>query len=236
MTIPKENELDDNADLLTDHFGEETELLKMDGYDDCIIGVVERIGLEPFIAYDRAKVIQKLVSQGMTGDEAEEYFEFNQLGAYVGASTPGFVTTLDALRRRTEVSFDPVAASYLNEGSVVCLELDSEEISEETLRAAVAAKIDQSGHVYVVSGPPETNGAVPLERVVGQVKKAPTGNVVEMEILSRGHEVMSLIQEGRIKMIPNGLIVRNRDGEVTDLHLTSLSIAWKEGPGSPGEA
>ena len=38
----------------------------MVGYDDCIIGICERFGQEPIVAYDRAKVIAKLMEDGMT--------------------------------------------------------------------------------------------------------------------------------------------------------------------------
>ncbi len=66
-------------------------MLKMDGYDDCIVGVIRRCGQTPILAYDRGKVINNLESDGMSYEEAEEYFEFNQLGAWVGDDTPAFI-------------------------------------------------------------------------------------------------------------------------------------------------
>jgi len=43
--------------------------------------------------YDRDKCIQIFVERdGMTYEEAEECFEFNVAGAYVGAATPIFAT------------------------------------------------------------------------------------------------------------------------------------------------
>ena len=69
------------------------DLLLMDGFDDCILGVGTRFGSEEFVIYDYAKVIAQLESQGMTHDEAVEYHEFNQLGAYVGDHTPAFMIT-----------------------------------------------------------------------------------------------------------------------------------------------
>lgn len=65
--------------------------MKMDGFDDCIIGFVEQFGRPPILAYDTRKVIKKLMESGMTYDEADEYFQFNQIGAYVGEQTPAFV-------------------------------------------------------------------------------------------------------------------------------------------------
>ena len=66
-------------------------LLFADGFDDAIIGVAERIGMEPVVAYDTNKIIE-ILSRDMTEDEAVEYFEFNVLGAYVGERTPVFIS------------------------------------------------------------------------------------------------------------------------------------------------
>jgi hypothetical protein len=69
------------------------DLLVMDGFDDCILGVGTRFGSEQFVIYDYDRVIATLQSHGMTYDEAVEYHEFNQLGAYVGEHTTAFMTT-----------------------------------------------------------------------------------------------------------------------------------------------
>ena len=69
-------------------------MLKMDGYDDCILGICERHGMQPVIAYDRNMVLKKLMKDGMTEDEAVEFFLFNQIGAWMGEGTPVFVTRL----------------------------------------------------------------------------------------------------------------------------------------------
>jgi hypothetical protein len=68
------------------------EVLKMDGYDDCIEGICNRFGQEPIICYNYEKVIEKLISEGMTYEEAVEYHEYNQIGAYIGEKTPCFLT------------------------------------------------------------------------------------------------------------------------------------------------
>lgn len=65
-------------------------LLVMDGYDDCIAGVVRRFN-DTFVVYDYQKVIAKLMKDGMTEDEAVEFWEFNQVGAWSGDHTPGFL-------------------------------------------------------------------------------------------------------------------------------------------------
>ena len=71
---------------------QEYDLTVMDGFDDCIVGIVERCSDSPVVCYDREKVIAQLMSEGMSEEEAEEYFSFNQMGAWVGDSTPYFLT------------------------------------------------------------------------------------------------------------------------------------------------
>jgi hypothetical protein len=64
----------------------------MDGYDDCIIGVVEQYGRPPIVCYDKPKVLAKLKADDMIDDEAAEFWAFNQIGAYWGENTPCFLT------------------------------------------------------------------------------------------------------------------------------------------------
>jgi len=71
--------------------GDEHDLMVMDGYDDCIEGIIERYGQKPIVCYNKAKVLYKLQEE-MTEDEAIEWFEFNQIGAWIGESTPCFLT------------------------------------------------------------------------------------------------------------------------------------------------
>jgi hypothetical protein len=65
----------------------------MTGYDDCIIGVGIRFGQEPIVMYSYEKVIEKLIADGLDYEEAEEWFDFNMIGAWVGERTPGFLIT-----------------------------------------------------------------------------------------------------------------------------------------------
>jgi hypothetical protein len=67
------------------------EMIKMDGFDDCVLGICHRYGQPPILAYDFDKVILKLMDDGMTYEEAIEYWDYNQIGAYIGESTPCFV-------------------------------------------------------------------------------------------------------------------------------------------------
>jgi len=66
----------------------------MDGYDDAICGVAMRYGMNDVAAYDYDKVIGTMVKDGMTEEEAEEFFSFNQIGAWLGENTPVFVRML----------------------------------------------------------------------------------------------------------------------------------------------
>ena len=70
---------------------EEIEMLQMDGYDDCVVGTVSRFGMSPVLCYDLHKVIAKMVADGMTEEEAYEYYNFNMIGAWVGEGTPAFI-------------------------------------------------------------------------------------------------------------------------------------------------
>jgi hypothetical protein len=71
----------------------EVEILCADGFDDAILGIAQRFTTF-FVVYDRAQVIRTLQTRdGMTAEEAEEFFEVNIVGAWVGDGTPGFLIT-----------------------------------------------------------------------------------------------------------------------------------------------
>jgi hypothetical protein len=58
--------------------------------------MVERFGMRPVILLDRDKCISIFVERdGMTHEEAEEYFEFNIIEAWVGEGTPCFATLIE---------------------------------------------------------------------------------------------------------------------------------------------
>lgn len=78
---------------LAEEWNVELLFLLEEEFDEAIIGVAERIGDEPVVAYDTTKIVEVL-SRSMTVDDAYEFFEFNILGAYVGHKTPMFITTV----------------------------------------------------------------------------------------------------------------------------------------------
>ena len=69
------------------------EAVLADGFDEAFIGMVERCGLPaPVVLYDKGKCIQILIDRdGMTYEDAEEFFDFNVTGAWVGEYTPMFL-------------------------------------------------------------------------------------------------------------------------------------------------
>lgn len=67
------------------------ELLKIDGMDKALLGIcmtwnghmlVERL------VYNGGVITEILIEKGMSEEDAQEYIDFNIVGAYVGDSTP----------------------------------------------------------------------------------------------------------------------------------------------------
>ncbi len=67
------------------------EMVFMDGHDDALIGSCLGFDRPPVACYDIDTILKAHIKEGMTPDEAWEYFEYNQLGAYVGEGTPVFL-------------------------------------------------------------------------------------------------------------------------------------------------
>ncbi len=66
---------------------EECEALLFDGYDEALIGIGGAFNQRAAV-YDRQKIIDKLVAEGLSHHDAEEWLEVNMVGAYVGERTP----------------------------------------------------------------------------------------------------------------------------------------------------
>ena len=54
----------------------DNEILIADGLDEAFIGIGQQFN-KTLAVYDRNKVIEVLMEQGMTDEEAGEYFEYN---------------------------------------------------------------------------------------------------------------------------------------------------------------
>lgn len=72
-----------------ENYNPEEAVLLADGFDEAFLGIGQQFN-RFFAVYDRFKCIQ-ILSEDMTLEEAEEYFDFNVVGAYVGENTPVFV-------------------------------------------------------------------------------------------------------------------------------------------------
>jgi hypothetical protein len=60
-------------------------------FDQAIVGLVLGYGQMPAVLYDEAKVLAAMVADGMTTEDAEEWFAFNTIGTYAGEATPRFL-------------------------------------------------------------------------------------------------------------------------------------------------
>jgi hypothetical protein len=68
------------------------EAVLYDGYEDALIGIAFRFNLPPLACYDYNKCILLLMNRdGMTHEEAVDYFQYNTLGCWAGDHTPIFV-------------------------------------------------------------------------------------------------------------------------------------------------
>jgi hypothetical protein len=90
-----------------DQYADETgePLLVMDGFDDCIAGIVQRFN-DTFVVYDKHKVLARLIGDGMSEEEAAEFWAFNQVGAWMGEGTPGFLTIIEPEKSSEEEVYE----------------------------------------------------------------------------------------------------------------------------------
>jgi hypothetical protein len=94
--------------------------LLADGYEAALIGYVERFGQPPLALYDRRKCIEILMKRdGMTDEEANEFFEFNTIGAWMGESTPAFATILSAGKKGRFTGLLDNCCLRINEGDLI---------------------------------------------------------------------------------------------------------------------
>ena len=72
---------------------ENPDMISIDGHDTAIIGIGERLGLDPVLVYDEKKIVHNLMAKNdWNSDEAYEFYEFNIKNSYVGPRTPIFLT------------------------------------------------------------------------------------------------------------------------------------------------
>lgn len=71
------------------------EILLIDEFESALIGYVEGAGSSAVAAYDKDQVIQTLIADGCTEEDALEHFYYNVAGSYAGENTPVFITFLE---------------------------------------------------------------------------------------------------------------------------------------------
>jgi hypothetical protein len=69
-----------------------SEAIVLDNFQDALIGYTQNSFIPNVAVYDTEKCISILIEDGMTPEEAVEYFDFNVLGAYFGENNPIFVS------------------------------------------------------------------------------------------------------------------------------------------------
>jgi hypothetical protein len=75
---------------IIEQFSDE-EFLVADGLDEALVGIVPKTMQ---LVYDTDKIIEILMNRdGMSEEDAFEYFYYNIEGAYVGEETPIFIMT-----------------------------------------------------------------------------------------------------------------------------------------------
>jgi len=72
------------------------EALLCDGFDEAIIGMAERPNLGPVVAYSVEKIIEIMISRdGMSYEDALEYYNYNIQCAWLGEFTPIYISTYE---------------------------------------------------------------------------------------------------------------------------------------------
>jgi hypothetical protein len=64
------------------------EMVFFDGLDDAFIGVARIPGEDYVACYSFMKIKEMMIKDGASHQDADEYIEYNLLGAYVGPGTP----------------------------------------------------------------------------------------------------------------------------------------------------
>lgn len=82
------NELIDHC--IRSHMGEDEKILLADGLEYAFMGIGRQFS-HPIAIYSYKKTIKILMKQGMSREEAIEYFDYNIAGAFVGDQTPVFL-------------------------------------------------------------------------------------------------------------------------------------------------
>lgn len=75
-------------------FEDDVMVLEPSQFDEAIVGTVSRVDRSPVVCYSVDKIVEILMEDGMSQEEAYEYYEYNILGAYIGEGTPMFLASI----------------------------------------------------------------------------------------------------------------------------------------------
>lgn len=73
---------------------EDNAVLLADGLESAFIGIGYQFNT-PIAVYSRNRVLKHFENEGMSPEDAIEYYEFNVAGSYVGESTPIFLNDIE---------------------------------------------------------------------------------------------------------------------------------------------
>ena len=83
----------DNNQYIIDNY---PDCILLDGFNEAILGICERINLTPVVAYSVEKMLNILITRdGMTYEEALEYYDFNIACAWLGEFTPIYISNYE---------------------------------------------------------------------------------------------------------------------------------------------
>ena len=108
-----------NITEIVEVFGNDS-TLKVNGYDDCIVG----IDGDGRLVYDRRKMLDKL-EKDMSSEEAEDFFEYNIAGSHMGEMNPLYIHLLSkdgSFCEHLNTEYQPEEVENNASESLICLD------------------------------------------------------------------------------------------------------------------
>ena len=146
------------------------EAIMYDDLDDALVGIISRAGTDPLALYDRNKILEIFIADGLTHEQAEEHVCFNVEGCWAGPHTPFLASfNLDPIGIRYPVEDLGVVTSDSAEAEIFFgtqvggdIPVDSADIGSDLVDVASEA----GGPVGSSDGDEVSAGAVVVDRDV----------------------------------------------------------------------
>ena len=107
-TMGTETLRDAITEYIEDQFPDEKDsILLADGLEEAFLGVSDSFNGVHVAIYDINTIISNFVRDGMSNEDAWEWFEYNIRGAFVGEYTPIFLSRFDRFQYGSQPQFDP---------------------------------------------------------------------------------------------------------------------------------